>query len=308
MAYGVPYITPQGVAAARDAANNGLTLRLTHMAIGSGLYDPAGRAAMAARRAKATLAPSPPQPTEGQLYTAALFDAQAYTGTAFDVGEVGFYAGDPDAGGVLFAVVSWASRRAVFSNTAADLLLTYTLALSAVPSGSVTVQVDPNASIAHALVAQHVSGANPHSQYVLASKLDELVDARISAKRGVGSVEIRYDDINPATIFGGTWSNFGSGRMLVGLDSADPDFNTIGKTGGAKTHTLTIDQIPAHGHSTGVFSGVDGETVGVPQEEPSEPFEGYFPKSSSRTGNTGGGQPHPNVPPYIVVRFWRRTA
>ncbi|HLB68449.1 MAG TPA: hypothetical protein VJN63_08305, partial [Thermoplasmata archaeon] len=54
----------------------------------------------------------------------------------------------------------------------------------------------------------------------------------------VGGVYINLTGTNPATELGyGTWAAFGAGRLLVGLDAADPDFDTVRETGGAKTHT-----------------------------------------------------------------------
>jgi len=53
----------------------------------------------------------------------------------------------------------------------------------------------------------------------------------------VGGVYINLTGVNPATELGyGTWAAFGAGRMLVGLDAGDADFDTVRETGGAKTH------------------------------------------------------------------------
>ena len=75
----------------------------------------------------------------------------------------------------------------------------------------------------------------------------------------VGSVYINASvSTNPATLLGfGTWTAFGAGRVLVGLDSTDTDFDSAEETGGAKTHTLTTSEIPSHTHTTtiGVASG-----------------------------------------------------
>ena len=68
----------------------------------------------------------------------------------------------------------------------------------------------------------------------------------------VGSVFIAVVSTNPATLLGyGTWSAFGAGRVLVGLDSGDTDFDTAEETGGAKTVTLTAAQsgLPQHTHT-----------------------------------------------------------
>ena len=55
----------------------------------------------------------------------------------------------------------------------------------------------------------------------------------------VGSIYISAVSTSPATLFGGTWVEFGKGRTLVGVDTSDTSFNTVEKTGGEKTHTLT---------------------------------------------------------------------
>lgn len=130
----------------------------------------------------------------------------------------------------------------------------------------------------------------------------------------VGSVFIAVVSTNPATLLGyGTWSAFGAGRVLVGLDSGDTDFDTVEETGGAKTHTLLTTEIPAHNHlergtttATGNFGGLvrdtsSGGTGGSPANvaDCSAGFE---------TANTGGGGAHNNLQPYIVVYMWKRTA
>ena len=102
-------------------------------------------------------------------------------------------------------------------------------------------------------------------------------------------------------IGGTTWTAFGAGKVLVGLDSSDTDFDTAEETGGAKTITLDVTQIPAHNHSYvrkgtttgGSTSGGDTNSVG---------------QFTDNTSTTGGGAAHPNVQPYIVVYMWKRTA
>ncbi len=55
----------------------------------------------------------------------------------------------------------------------------------------------------------------------------------------VGSVYLAVDDVSPATKFGGTWAALGAGKVLVGVNSQDPDFDVAEKTGGAKAVTPT---------------------------------------------------------------------
>ena len=67
----------------------------------------------------------------------------------------------------------------------------------------------------------------------------------------VGSIYMNaVSDTNPATLLGfGTWAAFGAGRVPVGVDTTDEDFDEGGLTGGAKTHTLTTSEMPTHSHS-----------------------------------------------------------
>jgi len=102
-------------------------------------------------------------------------------------------------------------------------------------------------------------------------------------------------------IGGTTWDPFGAGKVLVGLDASDTDFDTVEETGGAKTITLDVTQIPAHNHTYVRKGTVTGGTTagGDPNNV------GQF---TDNTGTTGGGAAHPNVQPYIVVYMWKRTA
>lgn len=65
----------------------------------------------------------------------------------------------------------------------------------------------------------------------------------------VGTIYFSTDDTNPSERFGGTWERWGAGRVPVGVSAQDSNFNTVEKTGGASTVTLTASQIPAHTHT-----------------------------------------------------------
>src|SRR3990167_3607690 len=120
----------------------------------------------------------------------------------------------------------------------------------------------------------------------------------------IGSVFISVVSTNPATLLGyGTWSAIGAGRVLVGLDSGDTDFDVVEETGGAKTHTLTGAEIPAHVHgelapssaSAGALKfGIDTNASGSQA-------------SGLDTASTGGGGAHNNLQPYFTVYIWKRT-
>ena len=116
----------------------------------------------------------------------------------------------------------------------------------------------------------------------------------------VGSVFIAVVSTNPATLLGyGTWSAFAAGRVLVGLDSGDTDFDTVEETGGEKAHTLTTAEMPAHTHDYDSFDGVNqGNDVTGNSDR----------AITGTTGSTGGDAAHNNLQPYIVVYMWKRTA
>ena len=105
-----------------------------------------------------------------------------------------------------------------------------------------------------------------------------------------------------AAIGGTTWTAFGAGKVLVGVDAGDTDFDTVEETGGAKTHTLTISEMPAHTHS---YDRQNTSTDAISIHDIVRTTGG---NSSSTTGSTGGGTAHNNLQPYITVYMWKRTA
>ncbi len=116
----------------------------------------------------------------------------------------------------------------------------------------------------------------------------------------INSIFISTVATDPSVLLGyGTWSVYGAGKVLVGYDSNDATFSTLGNTGGEKTHVLTTTEMPAHTHpgldrSSGSESGPSGSSAAY--------------ASATHTGSTGGDQPHNNLQPYIVVIMWHRTA
>ena len=73
----------------------------------------------------------------------------------------------------------------------------------------------------------------------------------------VGSIYISYDSTNPGTLFGGTWEVFGKGQTLVGIDSSQTEFSSVGKTGGTKSVSTTLKEtnLPSHTHIIPALSG-----------------------------------------------------
>ena len=130
-----------------------------------------------------------------------------------------------------------------------------------------------------------------------------VADAKLAA-HPVGSIYQSTDSTSPATLFGGTWKAFGAGRVLVGLDANDADFDAVEETGGEKSHALSAEENAKHAHSIAAKSGASGlgswGTVAFPSNTGTT--------SSMNTGYSGTGAAHNNLQPYIVVYRWKRTA
>jgi microcystin-dependent protein len=68
------------------------------------------------------------------------------------------------------------------------------------------------------------------------------------------------NNVNPSTwITGTTWVAWGSGRVPVGVDISQTEFNIVEKPGGEKTHVLTIGEMPSHSHNLSLFGRKDGD-------------------------------------------------
>lgn len=92
------------------------------------------------------------------------------------------------------------------------------------------------------------------------------------------------------------------GRFIVGYNPSDTDYDTIGETGGAKTVTLTVDQIPSHSHTSGIRS--DSQDYVDDNATPNN--IGIAGGNAISTGSTGGGQSHENRPPYYTLVYLKR--
>ena len=120
----------------------------------------------------------------------------------------------------------------------------------------------------------------------------------------IGSTYITQDSTDPKSILGfGIWERL-KGRVCVGLDENDTYFNQIGKTGGEKTHTLTVNEMPAHMHTfTGTYYAL--MSGGGSQEFGS----GSSKSTEVKMKSAGGGQAHNNMQPYQVVGYmWIRKS
>ena len=151
----------------------------------------------------------------------------------------------------------------------------------------------------------------------------------------VGSIRMTVSAADESTFLGGTWVRWGTGRVPVGVNTSDTNFNIAEKTGGASTHTLVTAELPSHNHS---FSG--SVTVNANGAHTHQASSGsykvgsgsastyyYMTNGGSTSGQTtgsggshdhtgsvsgsvgynGSGSAHNNLQPYITCYFWKRT-
>lgn len=148
------------------------------------------------------------------------------------------------------------------------------------------------------------------------TSLSDLASTLFLLTHPVGSIYMSVSATSPQTTYGGTWAAWGAGKVPVGIDAADGDFDTAEETGGAKTHTLTAAELAAHAHggyNTAAFlttrgtdsSEIDGLEVGTGFAEAGA--QGGV-RRNTNTASAGSGSAHNNLQPYIVCYMWKRTA
>ncbi len=189
-------------------------------------------------------------------------------------------------------------------------------------NGAVTITGLDAAKIADGSVSstefQHLDGVTSAIQTQIDTK------TTLAAVYPVGSVYINAAvSTNPATLLGfGTWVAFGTGRVLVGVDSGDTSFDALGETGGSKdaiipshTHTASVTD-PGHNHTlTGrQHAGASGSLNEFGDSQSPETFSNTTSIQTATTGITvsnstvGESVTNKNLQPYITVYMWKRTA
>lgn len=173
-------------------------------------------------------------------------------------------------------------------------------------------------SVADGTKISQVSLSNDKVSDMTALQLFQYVAKKVYP---VGAIYISYTSISPATLFGGTWTQI-SGRFLVASGSAQYSYvNTSGasatgtvnfsatNTGGSPRVQLIENNMPKHNH--GLPYRRCGSTTGTDWRTDPGSVDGYGGSTQATGGASyphGYGVPFDNMPPYLVVYMWRRTA
>ena len=119
----------------------------------------------------------------------------------------------------------------------------------------------------------------------------------------VGSIYMSTNSTSPATLFGGTWERI-QDMFLIGASN----FYEPGSIGGEASHTLTTNEMPAHTHKASTNAGYYAFGGTSTNTGPAQ-GNGYRTSFASiDTASAGSGQAHNNMPPYLAVYMWKRTA
>ena len=131
----------------------------------------------------------------------------------------------------------------------------------------------------------------------------------------IGSIYMNVNSTNPETLFGGTWEQI-QGRFLLGMSNGYP----AGSQGGEAEHTLSTNEMPAHSHNFSYqetdqnksWSDNNVQKIGTAYPERLGVNMALGADWSSAGNliltNIGGNQAHNNMPPYLSVYIWKRTA
>ena len=124
-------------------------------------------------------------------------------------------------------------------------------------------------------------------------------------------IQSEDDSFNPNTKYTGTtWVQI-EGKMIIGRDEDDNDFKTSGLTGGSKTHTQTLSEMPTHSHKlkpANVNDFAAFGTQGTGYDAQQVAGSRAYVQISTTTDQRGGGQAMNIMNPYEVANIWKRTA
>lgn len=239
---------------------------------------------------------------------------------------------------VLFAIASVPAGNLFKVYGGISFIASFGLGISASTSSMINVTTDQNAAMALILMGDHEAALNPHPQYLAAVKrVEQIVDdlkQRLQFIESKPIEEIKVGDLfittrhfeDGAAVAAhkgyGRWARFGNGHVLATQATASNNtapsfFKALRATGGAYTHKLSIDEMPGHNHiRDAAYKHLSARSVDIPGNSSvpgadrkdiwDEPAVNGVDFAKSEILTQGGGEPHNNVQPSIVIAAWER--
>lgn len=187
----------------------------------------------------------------------------------------------------------------IFNNDAIITSIMTTLGINATTWVSTNTYVEGDSVVYNNKLYKNISG-----NYTTTNPAEDTTNWQettlLDIQYPIGKTELFYDTLDHSNHLGFTWERTCVGRVPVGIDSNDTDFDTIGKTGGSKElqehiHNLNDNSVVAYYSGLGT-TGSGGITLGRPADV------GNIPTKSAGTGNSG------NLQPYQVFAIWKRVS
>lgn len=210
----------------------------------------------------------------------------------------------PSASGIIPAAVDTVFEVCV---SATDALSRTDSLIVILPSAQVLFRTAPNADGLSIGQYRTESGALIVGGLIEALKLPAMAGVSLGGTslldllHPVGSIYQSTDATSPADLFGGTWEQIKDRFLLSAGDS-----HAAGSTGGEETHTLTKAELPDHTH-TFKYTG-QSVTTGVNAIRLNQAASNQYNEYSGGQSSNCKGQAHNNMPPYLAVYVWKRTA
>jgi hypothetical protein len=150
----------------------------------------------------------------------------------------------------------------------------------------------------------HTSGISQDSPYCVVTQLDadnSQGEDLFTNASPVGAI-VAFDRAEGCPEGWANWDQ-GAGRVIVGSgQGSNLSSRSFAEVGGTETHTLSVDEIPAHSHSTVQMIG----TNSVDGVDSTTTNSGEHHNEGRQTGATGGGQPHNIMQPYVVLNYCKK--
>lgn len=252
-------ITDAGKNAALSGIDAGLSLNLTHLAVGSGKYEPTGSETALKSEIKRQAIVSGDIETQSHTLR---FSSMLHADTITEVYEMGLVTDD----NVLFAVASTTSNTPLLTiHPDITFVGSFGLSLDDIDVANITVTTDPNGSLALVVMENHLAAVDPHPQYLNAQRFQMLMRGLIP----IGYPYYTHDTANPKPLFDELlgletfWRRI-TGKIMVATDPNDPFINDVGIVLGQRGMTELANNQRPHVYplqTTNLFERYDPSKV-----------------------------------------------